>query len=76
MRVTLPAAEGPDMPPSGRAGSGKPPASYMPLIQKSGAEAFENQAIPTDGTLLELSSYREVPARAPHPHRRGAQQHS
>lgn len=40
--------------------SDKPPASYMPpLIQKSGTEAFENQAIPTDGALLELSSYRE-----------------
>ena len=40
--------------------SDKPPASYMPpLIQKSGPEAFENQAIPTDGALLELGSYRE-----------------
>jgi hypothetical protein len=40
--------------------SDKPPASYIPpLIQKSGTEAFENQAIPTDDALLKLGGYRE-----------------
>lgn len=40
--------------------SDKPPASYIPpLILKSGTKAFENQAIPTDGALLELSRYRD-----------------
>ena len=36
-----------------------PTTSDIDVIEKSGTEAFENQAIPTDGVLLELSSYHE-----------------
>jgi len=40
--------------------SDKTPAQYfIPILEKSGASAFESQCIPTDPALLDLESYKE-----------------
>lgn len=42
-----------------RAISDKPPVKYLPaLIEEHGIETFAAQAIPTDGALLEINSYK------------------